>query len=165
VDVVFANEEDASEVLSIHAADTNVEAGRLAAEQYQGVAREICAQFPRVSKVAITLRESISASHNRWGAMLYDRQEQHAFFAPLKQDRYSPYSIAPIVDRVGAGDAFAAGLIFALLTPELSALPAALSFAVAASCLAHSIVGDFNYSSRSEVEALMQGSGSGRVVR
>ncbi|RMD75827.1 MAG: sugar kinase, partial [Lentisphaerae bacterium] len=130
------------------------------------VARQVIAQFPNVRKVAITLRESISANHNNWGAMLYDAGNDQAFFAPLDESgNYCPYQIRNIVDRVGGGDAFAGGLIFALTTPELAEPQTALRYAVAASCLKHSIKGDFNYSSRSEVEKLMAGSGSGRVVR
>jgi 2-dehydro-3-deoxygluconokinase len=165
VDLVVANEEDAHEVLRIRAGDTDVEAGQLAIAQYPAVASEIVRQFPNVSKVCITLRESISASHNNWGGMLYDASRDKAFFAPLRDGRYEPYPIRNIVDRVGAGDAFAGALIFALLTPELSTPETALAFATAASCLAHTIVGDFNYSTRGEVESLMKGSGSGRVVR
>ena len=127
--------------------------------------KKIMSQFQNVSKVAITLRESISATHNNWGAMLYGATEKKAFFAPCRDGGYKPYKITNIVDRVGGGDAFAAGLIFALTTEELSSPQTAISFAAAASCLAHSIPGDFNYSSRSEVETLMRGSGSGRVVR
>ena len=165
VDVVIGNEEDAGEVLGIHAADTDVHSGKLATDKYPEVARAIVAQFPQVTHVAITLRESISASHNNWGAMLYDSQADRAFYAPTAAGHYQPYAITHIVDRVGGGDAFAAGLIFARLTQELSAPQIAISFAVAASCLAHSISGDFNFSSRTEVEALMRGSASGRVVR
>jgi len=165
VDVLIANEEDAADVLGIHAADTDVESGELAIDQYPAVAREIVRQFPNVSRVAITLRESHSASHNNWGAMLYDALSDKAAFAPLRDGCYEPYQIKNIVDRVGGGDSFGAGLIFALNTPELSSPDKAISFAVAASCLCHSIVGDVNFTSRSEVEALMGGSGSGRVVR
>ena len=129
------------------------------------MAREIVRQFPNVSRVAITLRESLSASHNNWGAMLYEGAGDAAHFAPLRGGRYEPYPIRSIVDRVGAGDAFAGALIYALTTPELSPPDTAVSFAAAASCLAHSVVGDFNYTSRSEAEALMKGSGAGRVVR
>ena len=118
-----------------------------------------------MSKVGITLRESISASHNDFGAMLYDAGEDRVCYAPIQNGQYQPYAITHIVDRVGGGDAFAAGLIFALMTAELSALQTVVAFATAASCLAHSIQGDFNFSSRSEIEALMGGSGSGRVVR
>lgn len=165
VDVVIANEEDASDVLSIRAGDSDVHAGRLEIDRYPEVAGKIISQFGNVSKVAFTLRESISASANNWGAMLYEANDKKAFFAPCRDGDYTPYRITDIVDRVGGGDAFAAGLIFALTTEELSPPQRAISFAAAASCLAHSIVGDFNYSSRSEVEALMRGSGSGRVVR
>jgi len=129
------------------------------------VAREIVKQFPNVSKVAITLRESLSASHNNWGAMLYDVATDSAHFAPLAGGEYTPYQIKNIVDRVGGGDSFGAGLIFALNTPELAEPPKAIAYAVAASCLAHSIVGDINYTSRAEAESLMKGSASGRVVR
>jgi 2-dehydro-3-deoxygluconokinase len=165
VDLVIANEEDAADVLGIAARATDVAGGRLAVEQYPDVASQIAAQFPNVSRVAITLRESFSASHNNWGGMLLDVREDKVYFAPLRDGRYQPYEIRNIVDRVGAGDAFAAGLLFTLTTPELCDPQTAVSFAAAASCLAHSIYGDFNYASRSEVEALMQGTGAGRVVR
>lgn len=166
LDVVIANEEDCSDVLGIHAADTDVEAGALNTARYPDVARQVVKQFPNVSKVAITLRESLSATHNNWGAMLYDAVGDAAYFAPLdKEGTYAPYQIKNIVDRVGGGDSFAGGLIFALTTPELSEPQTALRYAVAASCLKHSIKGDFNFSTRQEVEALMGGSASGRVVR
>ena len=165
VDLVIANEEDCADVLSIHAGETNVEAGHLSIERYPDVARQVVAQFPNVKRVGITLRESISASHNNWGGMLYDAPSDKAFFAPLSGEEYDPYEIRNIVDRVGAGDSFGAGLIFALNTPELNSPELAIRFAVASSCLAHSILGDFNFSSRAEVERLMHGSGSGRVIR
>jgi 2-dehydro-3-deoxygluconokinase len=112
------------------------------------------------------LRESISASHNNWGAMLYDAASEEVVFAPEdERGNYTPYEIRNIVDRVGAGDSFAGGLLFALLTPELSEFRTALSYAAAASCLKHSLKGDFNYTTRYEIEALMHGSGSGRVQR
>ncbi len=165
VDIVVANEEDAADVLRVQALDTDVHAGRVAAGRYSEVAAEIVRQFPNISMVAVTLRESISASNNNWGAMLYDSSRKEAFFAPLKDGAYEPYPIRNIVDRVGAGDSFAGALIFALTTPELSSPQTAVDFAAAASCLAHSIVGDFNYTTRTEVETLMKGSGSGRVIR
>lgn len=165
VDVVIGNEEDASDVLDIRAGETDVHRGELEIERYPEVARRIVEQFPQVSRVAITLRESLSASHNNWRAMLYSKGEDRAHFAPCKDDHYQPYEIRNIVDRVGGGDSFAAGLVFALSTPELSEPSRAIRFAVAASCLAHSIKGDFNYSSRSEVEKLMGGVASGRVER
>jgi 2-dehydro-3-deoxygluconokinase len=166
VDLVIGNEEDAELSLGIESIGTNVEAGRLNRDGYIEVAQKIAQAYPNVSRVAITLRESISASHNNWGAMFYDARSQEVVFAPEdEQGNYAPYEIRNIVDRVGAGDSFAGGLLFALLTPELSEARTALSYAVAASCLKHSLKGDFNYSTQSEIEALMRGSGSGRVQR
>ena len=166
VDLVIANEEDAEMCLGIHAPESNVEAGELNLDGYASVARRIVTDFPNVSRVAITLRESISASHNNWGALLYETIGDRVHFAPTTPDgRYEPYQICNIVDRVGAGDSFAGGLIFALNTPELANGASALRYAVAASCLKHSIKGDFNYATRSEIESLMKGGGSGRVQR
>jgi 2-dehydro-3-deoxygluconokinase len=166
VDVVIANEEDCADVLGIHAGDTDVYAGALNTARYPDVARQVVSQFANIKRVAITLRESLSATHNNWGAMLYDANSDQPFFAPLDAEgNYQSYQIKNIVDRVGGGDAFAGGLIFALTTPELAELQTAVNYAVAASCLKHSIKGDCNYSTRSEVEALMGGSASGRVVR
>ncbi|QEF97551.1 2-dehydro-3-deoxygluconokinase [Stieleria maiorica] len=166
VDVVIANEEDCHDVLGIRAGQTDVHAGALDTSRYPDVARQVVSQFANVSKVAITLRESLSATHNNWGAMLLDAAADQVCFAPLDAEgNYRAYEIKNIVDRVGGGDSFAAGLIFALTTPELGEPETALKFAVAASCLKHSIKGDFNYSTRSEVEALMGGAASGRVVR
>lgn len=166
LDVVIANEEDCSDVLGIHAADTDVHSGTLNTARYPDVARQVVEQFPNVSKVAITLRESLSATHNNWGAMLYDAESDTPVFAPLDSSgNYQSYEIKNIVDRVGGGDSFAGGLIFALTNEELSEPQTAVKYAVAASCLKHSIKGDFNFSTRQEVEALMGGSASGRVVR
>jgi 2-dehydro-3-deoxygluconokinase len=98
--------------------------------------------------------------------MLLDAQSNHAHFAPLDADgNYRPYEIRNIVDRVGAGDSFAAGLIFALNTPELAEPETALQYATAASCLKHSIKGDFSYAKRTEIQSLMAGATSGRVSR
>lgn len=166
IDVVVANEEDADLCLGISEPSSNVESGAINTDGYVTVARRIAEKYPNISKVAITLRESISASHNNWGAMLFDSAADEAHFAPLDLDgTYSPYEMRNIVDRVGAGDSFAGGLVFALNTPELADPATALRYAVAASCLKHSIKGDFNYSTRAEIEALMGGSGSGRVQR
>ncbi len=166
VDVVIGNEEDCYDVLGIRAGDTDVHSGKLDISRYPDVARQVVKQFPNINKVAITLRESLSASHNNWGAMLYDVNSDTASFAPLNTDgQYESYQIKNIVDRVGGGDSFAGGLIFALTTEELKEASVAIKYAVAASCLKHSIKGDFNYSTREEVERLMGGSGSGRVVR
>jgi 2-dehydro-3-deoxygluconokinase len=166
VDLVIGNEEDAELSLGIETAGTDVEAGRLNRDGYVEVARKIVANFPNVARVAITLRESLSASHNNWGAMLYEAPSGEAVFAPEDDaGNYAPYEIRNIVDRVGAGDSFAGGLLFALLTPELSSPRDALAYATAASCLKHSLKGDFNYSTRSEIESLMRGTRSGRVLR
>jgi 2-dehydro-3-deoxygluconokinase len=166
VDVVIGNEEDAADVLGIEAADTDVDSGHLAIDRYPEVAAAIAERFSNVSKVAITLRESHSATHNDWGAMLYDVAGGTACFAPLQEGVYAPYEIRAIVDRVGGGDAFAAGLIYGLQFAEFANDDqAVLNFAVASSCLAHSNQGDFNHTTRAEAEALAGGSGSGRVVR
>ena len=166
VDLVIGNEEDAEMVLGIRAQGTSVEEGKVDAAAYEQVARRICARFPNVSLVAITLRESLSASHNNWGAMLLDAKVDQARFAPLDaQGTYRPYEIRNIVDRVGAGDSFAAGLIYALDSDQYAEPEAALRFAVAASCLKHSIPGDWNYVSPGEIEALAAGQASGRVRR
>lgn len=165
VDVVIANEEDAHDVLGISAENTDIESGKLDVGKYSDVAKEIVNQFPNVKKVAITLRESISATHNNWGGMLYDAITGKSHFAPIDSGNYTPYEIRNIIDRVGGGDSFGAALVYALNTPKLSKSENAIRFAIASSCLCHSINGDFNYVSRSEVEALMGGSASGRVVR
>ena len=165
VDVLIANEADCGDVLGIHAGDSSVESGNVEVDAYPDVARQVAAQFPNLKLIATTLRESISASHNNWGAMLFDLSSDAAHFAPQMGEKYEPYQIRNIVDRVGGGDAFAAGLLFALNHDDYPTNADALNFAAASSCLAHSVLGDFNFSSRAEVDALVGGSGSGRVVR
>ncbi len=165
VDLLIANEADCGDVLGIHAGESNVDSGNVEVDAYPDVARQVAGRFPNIRLIATTLRESISASHNNWGAMLFDVSEDKAWFAPQSDSGYQPYEIRNIVDRVGGGDSFAAGLLFALSHDDYPDPQAALQFAAAASCLAHSILGDFNFSSRAEVDALMGGSGAGRVVR
>jgi 2-dehydro-3-deoxygluconokinase len=166
VDLVIGNEADAEDVLGIHAEGTAVEEGEINAEAYAEVARKIGAQFENVSLVAITLRESISASHNNWGAMLFDTQTGQPHFAPLnKHGEYQPYEIRNIVDRVGGGDSFAAGLLYALDSDNYGRPQDAIRFAVAASCLKHSLLGDMNFVTLGEIEALAAGQASGRVQR
>lgn len=166
IDVVIGNEEDCHDILGIRAGKTDVQSGSLDTSHYPEVAKQVVEQFPNVSKVAITLRESLSATHNNWGAMLYEAQSGSAHFAPLDMNQnYQPYQIKNIIDRVGGGDSFAGGLIFALTTEELQNPDIAVKYAVAASCLKHSIKGDFNMSTRGEVEKLMGGATSGRVNR
>lgn len=165
VDVLIANEADCGDVLGIHAGDSDVDSGDVEVHAYPNVARQVASQFPNLQLIATTLRESISASHNNWGAMLFDVSADKAWFAPETDGTYQPYEIRNIVDRVGGGDSFAAGLLFALNHDDFDGPQQALQFAAAASCLAHSVLGDFNFSSRAEVDALMGGSGAGRVVR
>lgn len=154
-DVAIGNEEDAEKVLGIRAPDTDVTSGKLEAENYKYVVEEIVKQYPNLKNVAITLRGSLSASHNTWSAVLYDRTNM--YIGPQ-------YEITPIVDRVGGGDSFTGGLIYGLLTYKEN-LQTALNFAVAASCLKHTILGDFNLVSVDEVLKLMGGDTSGRVSR
>ncbi len=166
VDLVIGNEEDAEDVLGIKAGASSVQRGELDVERYPDVARQIAERFPNVSMVAFTLRQSISATHNDWGAVLWTRAGDRGHFAPARDGRYQPYRITDIVDRVGAGDSFAASLLYALDDPELSQSPdTCVAFAAAASCLAHTIRGDVNFVSKEEVVALMGGDASGRVRR
>lgn len=153
VDVLIGNEEDAEIVFGITAGDTDASAGRLDTAAYRQVAEQLTARFG-FHYVATTLRQSISASHNYWSGVLFDGSELH-----ISQK----YEIKPIIDRIGAGDAFSGGLIYGLLS-EMP-LAEALEFAVAASCLKHSVPGDFNLVSRDDVMALMGGDGTGRVRR
>ena len=152
VDVCIANEEDAADVFGIHAANTDVTTGNVNHEGYKDVAKQLSERFG-FKKVAITLRESISANDNNWAAMLYCGGE--SFFSK----KYAVH----IVDRVGGGDSFGAGLIYSMLQGASDA--EALEFAVAASCLKHTIEGDFNQVSVEEVKKLSGGDGSGRVQR
>jgi len=126
------------------------------------LAHRLTEVFPRLSFVAMTRREGVSASHNMLGGFLYERSTQAAYLAPGNGQKYS---IQNIVDRIGTGDAFTAGLLYALTTPELSSPQTAVEFATAAACLAHSIEGDQNFTTRSEIEALLKGDASGRVQR
>jgi 2-dehydro-3-deoxygluconokinase len=151
-DVVIANEEDAEKVFGIKAAATNIEGGELNEEGYRDVAKQLVERFD-LKHVAITLRESFSASHNGWSAMMYDGKEFY------KSKRYD----MTVIDRVGGGDSFGGGLIYGLSSGMDN--QAALEFAVAASCLKHTVEGDFNLVSVEEVEALAQGDASGRVQR
>ncbi|AEH51186.1 sugar kinase [Pseudothermotoga thermarum] len=152
VDILFANEEDAEKVFGIKADESNVQEGKLSLKGYEQVARRLREQFG-FKMVAITLRESITANVNGWSGVLLVNDEF------LVSKHYTIY----IVDRVGAGDSFAAGLIYGLINnmkPQ-----EALEFAVAASCLKHTIIGDFNQVSVDEVLSLMKGGGAGRVQR
>ena len=152
VDVCISNEEDAKDVFGIEAEDTDIYSGKLNHEGYKSVAKQLADKFG-FEKVAITLRSSISANDNDWAGMLFDG-ENYCF---------SKSYHLHIVDRVGGGDSFGGGLIYALLNRKTT--QEAIDFAVAASALKHSIEGDFNRVSVSEIEKLAKGDGSGRVQR
>ena len=153
VDVAIANEEDVQKSLGI-TADVDVESGALDREKYRVLGNKVLAAFPNMKLIAITLRESHSADHNGWAACLNDGEH---FYVSKK------YEIRDIIDRVGGGDSFAGGLIYGL--NHYTDRQQALEFAVAASCLKHSVIGDFNRVSVSDVEKLASGDGTGRVHR
>jgi len=155
-DVILGNEEDAAMVLGIHPEGVDVTGGHVDAEAYLSVSQQIMKEFPRCKKVITTLRGSISANHNSWSGVLYDGKEL------FKAN--NTYQITHIVDRVGGGDSFMGGLIYGLLTYPNDDQKA-LNFAVAASCLKHTIYGDYNQVTVEEVEKLMDGDASGRVAR
>ena len=152
VNVCIANEEDASDVFGINAANTDVTSGKVNHEGYRDVAKQLKDRFG-FDYVAITLRSSISANDNDWAAMLYDGNECY----------FSRQYHMHIVDRVGGGDSFGAGLIYSMLSGKSA--QDTIEFAVAASCLKHSIEGDYNMVSVAEVESLAGGNASGRVQR
>ena len=155
-DVILGNEEDAAMVLGIHPEGVDVTDGHVEADAYLSVSQQIMKQFPRCKKVITTLRGSLNANHNSWSGVLYDGKTL------FKAN--NTYQITHIVDRVGGGDSFMGGLIYGLLTyPEND--QNALNFAVAASCLKHTVYGDYNQVSVEEVEKLMNGDASGRVAR
>jgi len=154
-DVIIANEEDIQKCLGISAQSVDVTKGKLDTGDYKKLTETVKKEFPNISRVAVTLRESISADKNNWSAVLSGK---NGFYVSKK------YSMEDIEDRVGGGDSFSAGLIYGL-QEYTDDEQQALEYAVAASCLKHSISGDFNLSRKSEVLALAQGDGSGRVQR
>lgn len=155
-DVILGNEEDAEKHFGLHPEEVDVTAGHsVSGEAYLSVLKQLMEMFPRAKKVITTLRGSISASHNSWAGVLYDGKT-------LFSSR--TYQITHIVDRVGGGDSFMGGLIYGLLSYPNDD-QRALDFAVAASCLKHTIYGDANLSTVAEVEKLLEGDGSGRVSR
>lgn len=156
-DVILGNEEDAEKVFGIkpEGFDVTATAGEVNAAEFESVCTQMMKRFPRAKKVIVTLRGSINANHNTWGGVLYDGSKLYAS---------RRYDITHIVDRVGGGDSFMGGLIYGLLTYTTDDQKA-LEFAVAASCLKHTIYGDFNQVTVEEVEKLMGGDASGRVSR
>lgn len=156
-DVILGNEEDAEKVFGIkpEGFDVTATGGEVEQAAFESVCRQMMERFPRAKKVIITLRGSINANHNTWGGVLFDGEKLYA----------SPrYDITHIVDRVGGGDSFMGGLIYGL-REYAGDDQRALNFAVAASALKHTIYGDFNLVTVTEVENLMKGDGSGRVAR
>ncbi|MDR1356901.1 MAG: sugar kinase [Tannerellaceae bacterium] len=159
-DVILGNEEDAEKVFGIKPQggfDVAHTGGEVDAAEFESVCAQLIERFPRARKVIITLRGSVNANHNTWGGVLYDGDK-------LKLYQSRRYDITHIVDRVGGGDSFMGGLIYGLLT-YAGDDRRALDFAVAASCLKHTIYGDFNQVTVEEVEKLMGGDASGRVSR
>lgn len=156
-DVILGNEEDAETVFGIKPENFDVTktAGHVDADKFQSVCHQLMSKFPNAKKVVITLRGSINANHNTWAGVLYDGKQ--LFKSPA-------YDITHIVDRVGGGDSFMGGLIYGLISYPNDDQKA-LNFATAASCLKHTIYGDFNLSTVAEVQNLMNGDGSGRVNR
>jgi len=154
-DIILGNEEDADMVFGIKPEGVNVSGGHIEAAVYQSVCEQLMISFPRAKKVIVTLRGSINANHNTWSGVLWDGKQ--LLKAP-------DYDITHIVDRVGGGDSFMGGLIYGLIT-YTGDDQKALNFAVAASCLKHTIHGDYNLVTVAEVENLMKGDGSGRVSR
>ncbi|MEO0997444.1 MAG: PfkB family carbohydrate kinase [Pseudomonadota bacterium] len=154
VDVGIANEEDCQKSPGITAEGVDVATGELDTARYEELSAGVMSEFPNLSAIAITLRESHSADRNGWSACLRD---EHGFHVSRR------YEISDIVDRVGGGDSFASAFIYA--TNRYSDSQQALEFAVAASCLKHSISGDFNRVTVAEVERLVGGDASGRVQR
>jgi len=154
-DIILGNEEDTEKVFGIKPDNVNIFRGEVKGASYESVCRKLHKMFPRAKKIIITLRGSISADHNTWSGVLYDGKVLYE--APV-------YQITHIVDRVGGGDSFMAGLIYGLLSyPDDD--QKALNFAAAASCLKHTIHGDFNLVTVAEVEQLIKGDTSGRVIR
>ena len=153
VDVLISNEEDCKDVFGIEADDSNISGGKISKEGYAALGAKVLAKFPALKGVAFTLRESYSASRKGWSAIYVTREAVYA----------SKHYDIDIVDRVGGGDSFGAGLIYGL--KNNMGEQAALEFAVAASCLKHTVEGDFNVASVAEVKKLAEGDGSGRVQR
>ena len=153
-DIILGNEEDAEKVFEIKPEGVDVIRGEIEAGAYESVAKQLIKKFPKAKKVIITLRGSISANHNTWSGVLFNGR---------KLLKAPEYQITHIVDRVGGGDSFMAGLIYGLITYKDD--QKALDFAVAASCLKHTVYGDFNMVYVDEVEKLTAGDTSGRVSR
>ncbi|MBN2773716.1 MAG: sugar kinase [Prolixibacteraceae bacterium] len=154
-DIILGNEEDAEKVLGIKPEGIDVTGGHVEGKAYISVSKQIMERFPRCKKVITTLRGSVNANHNTWSGVLWDG---------IKLYEAPTYNITHIVDRVGGGDSFMGGLIYGLLTYSGDDQKA-LNFAVAGSCLKHTVYGDYNQVTVEEVEKLISGDSSGRVAR
>lgn len=155
-DLILGNEEDCDKVFNIKPKNFDAEntGGKIDQKMFQSVCSQMMERFPKCKKMAVTLRGAVNANHNTWGGVLYDGEQLY---------ESKRYDITDIVDRVGGGDSFMGGLIYGLLHYQNN--QKALEFAVAASCLKHTIQGDFNYAFMEDVETLIEGSTSGRVQR
>jgi len=158
VDLFVGGREDAAEVLGLDSTTSEP-------QELLRISREISRVYPRLKYVAMTRRIGNAANSNAFGGMLFDCQSQHVVYAPLQNAEPSLYQINDIVDRLGAGDAFTAGLLYSLTRSSAIDLQKTIDFATAAGCLSHSIEGDYNYVSCSEIEAIAAGAQGGRVSR
>ncbi len=158
VNVFFGGEEDIALV-------SGIEPPAHSDTPWLDAARLLVARYPNIQRVVGTCRAGISASEDRWSARMWDVESDVFVQSPVSRGKVEPYEISPVVDRIGAGDAFAAGLIFASRTEDLSSPQTCLDFATAAGCLSHWVAGDIHFASRAEVEALMGGVRGGRVNR
>ena len=163
VDILFAARIDAEILLGV---DVGCPADYSRIDEQPYIAEAINRKYPSVRMLLTTMRQSISATYNKWGAALYDISNGLQYVSPCVDGQYVPYDITSIVDRIGAGDSFAAGILYALGDPELGKdLQTVIDFATAASCLCHTIMQDINYVSREDVIALMKSGGHGTVTR
>jgi 2-dehydro-3-deoxygluconokinase len=158
VDLFVGGREDVAAVLG-------TDVGEDTDEELLGMCRQISQQYPNIQWVAMTRRFGLSSTENYFGGLLYVVQANVGWFAPQSAVKKHSYLITDIVDRLGAGDAFTAGLLYSLCTTDGAVSAATIEFATAAGCLAHSIEGDFNYVTRAEIESLLAGDSSGRVRR
>lgn len=158
VDMFIGGREDAAEVLGVSSSTSEP-------HELRRISGEVSRVYPRLKYIAMTRRVGNTANSNAFGGMLFNCQSQNAVYAPLQNDEPSMYQISDIVDRLGAGDAFTAGLLYSLTRAETIDLQKTIDFATAAGCLSHSIDGDYNYVSCSEVEAIAAGAQGGRVSR
>ncbi len=163
---LVAGREDASSMLGIRPRGASTSGDAPEREATLDIMTQLADRFPRLQAIAMTQRQGVSAHHHLWGGCLFTVATREDRWAPMgTEGGYAPYEITQIVDRIGGGDAFSAGLIFAWNTPELSSPEQAVRFATAASCLAHSVEGDANGATREEIESLMAGSSGSRVRR